>query len=60
MTAQPISFPGTHGAGIYGRVEGRKSDCVNAQNPFGHNPECLCGWARPPYLDDIEETTDET
>lgn len=58
MNGQPISFRGTHGAGVYGYQPGRQTTCAQANNPFGHNPECDCGWALPPFLVDEEDTDD--
>lgn len=37
------------GAGYYGApAPSHVTRCVHSRNPFGHNPECNCGWARVP------------
>ncbi|GAA1329008.1 hypothetical protein ACFSWE_16575 [Leucobacter albus] len=50
---------GTMGDNIYGaQPASHVTKCVHSRNPYGHNPECVCGWAnidRPsqvvPYLE---------
>lgn len=56
---EPVSTRGTTGAGLYGHVHGRRTTCAQANNPFGHNPECLCGWDRPAPLWLTEKEIDD-
>lgn len=36
------------GAGLYGGpAPSHVTRCVNSRNPYGHNRECPCGWAKP-------------
>ena len=35
------------GAGLYGApAPSHVTACTESHNPFGHNPECKCGWAK--------------
>ncbi|MFF8817310.1 hypothetical protein ACF07D_04830 [Leucobacter sp. NPDC015123] len=47
MTAEDaISTEGKHGAGLYGAPPpSHKTKCPQSNNPFGHHPDCKCGWA---------------
>ena len=32
--------------GLYGQPKPtHKTRCPNSNNPYGHSPDCLCGWA---------------
>lgn len=43
----PVRFTGLTGAGLYGApAPTHKTACKNSNNPFGHSPECACGWVR--------------
>lgn len=56
-------IPAVQHASVYRPTTGRETTCKHANNPYGHNPECVCGWARPPqivpYLEEIEEPEPE-
>lgn len=50
---------GTMGDNLYGASpRSHVTECVHSKNPYGHNPECSCGWfarSRPPQVIPYEE-----